>query len=392
MSKQHSRRRIKVDATIPSQWEENFRAYLDAQMTGQTVAKSTLMSAFVASHGLVQRPDQPLFSTLSFAEAKEQNCACPILLANALHNSKDAFLEVDFKETPFDEQETLLLGGPNAMFGQVPVLSGSNLLDSRGDSELPVSIVVFHNVEYASPVMAQVLMEICSKGEIKLWTGEVVDFRDCVLFATTTLRGRHIARMKYLYETTEVEGEQLSGLLKAEAVRAIRADFVATFSTVMVMDSLEVAAVHEALNSTVTNLNARVRQASGIGMEIVLEKSARAFVVKQAILAALRVDEVEAGSGDVHVEAKRLLDNYVIYAVNQLLMRGKVRHGERVVFVCDDDRTLTPFVEEARAKKPNPLLSRMDWRRAKKMDIFNFDANASISKKGLTHLGLERLN
>jgi ATP-dependent Clp protease ATP-binding subunit ClpA len=351
--------RIKVNAIAPSQWETSFLTYLNEKMVGQTQIKRMLLEAFVASHGLVQRPNQPLFTALCVAEQEVERHG-PEYLALALHHDANAFVAINLDRIEGVED---FVGKYDAAQGEQHLLSDNALLLSRGDSELPVSIVVFNGIENSRRDVQEIVDHICRNGEVNLPSGQTVDFRDCVVFVNTTIAARKIARFNHVRMNSGAINEAAQKTVLEQLALSTDRQFINSFTVVASYDSVEVEALRKDMDEQTDAVRRMIEKNAiplGKRLELVLDDAVRENLIGRAIESAMLLDDT-LESGDPAVELARLLKAVIIPPVNQLCMRRGMLGDERMELTMEGDEIalyVQPLVDALESAEPGAASAR----------------------------------
>ncbi|WP_049721372.1 AAA family ATPase [Gilvimarinus polysaccharolyticus] len=169
------------------------KALLRERIVGQPEAMAALDSALDVLKADIADPDRPLWSALLAGPTGVGKTATVKVLAEALTGSADNFCRIDMNTLSQAHYSAALSGAPP---GYVGSKEGHTLFDPvliAGDYSTP-GIVLFDEVEKASPEVLRALLNVLEDGHLRLSAGEkTIDFRNTLLLMTSNLGGRDLS-------------------------------------------------------------------------------------------------------------------------------------------------------------------------------------------------------
>src|SRR5688572_23091016 len=113
-------------------------------------------------------------------------------LAEVLHGSRRHHLRIDCGEYQMDHEVAKLTGAPPGYLGHRethPVLTQARLaaVTSQASS---ISIVLFDEIEKASPSLTRLLLGVLDKASLRLGDNNVVNFERSLIFLTSNVGAR----------------------------------------------------------------------------------------------------------------------------------------------------------------------------------------------------------
>ncbi|WOE31111.1 MULTISPECIES: AAA family ATPase [unclassified Acinetobacter] len=138
-------------------------------------------------------PDRPLAVTLMLGPTGVGKTETVRLIAEAIYGHADAFCRIDMNTLAQAHYAAALTGAPP---GYVGSKEGHSLFDEaaiQGSHTRP-GIILFDELEKASPEVIRGLMNVLDTGKLKLTAGtKTLDFRNCMIFMTSNI-GAHTAQ------------------------------------------------------------------------------------------------------------------------------------------------------------------------------------------------------
>jgi ATP-dependent Clp protease ATP-binding subunit ClpA len=117
-------------------------------------------------------------------------------LAEVIHGSPKHVLRIDCGEYQMEHEVAKLIGAPPGYLGHretQPVLTQMKLNQVMSD-RANVAIVLFDEIEKAAPSLTRLLLGILDKGTLRLGDNTTVQFERTLIFLTSNLGAREMAR------------------------------------------------------------------------------------------------------------------------------------------------------------------------------------------------------
>jgi len=157
---------------------------LSAQVLGQERAITALSDAVRCARmglGDQRRPVGCFLFAGPTGVGKTKLCRA---LADALFDSKDAFIKLDMSEYMEKHTVSRLIGAPPGYVGHE---SGGKLIDRVRTH--PYSVVLFDEIEKAHPDVSALLLQIMEDGTLTDGSGKSADFRHSIIILTSNIGG-----------------------------------------------------------------------------------------------------------------------------------------------------------------------------------------------------------
>ncbi len=117
-------------------------------------------------------------------------------LAEVLHGSAKNVLRIDCGEYQMEHEVAKLIGAPPGYLGHretQPVLTQMKLNQVMSD-RANIAIVLFDEIEKAAPSLTRLLLGVLDKGTLRLGDNTTVQFERTLIFLTSNLGAREMAR------------------------------------------------------------------------------------------------------------------------------------------------------------------------------------------------------
>lgn len=157
-------------------------------------------------------------------------------LAEVIHGSAKNVLRIDCGEYQMEHEVAKLIGAPPGYLGHretQPVLTQMKLNQVMSD-RANVAIVLFDEIEKAAPSLTRLLLGILDKGTLRLGDNTTVQFERTLIFMTSNLGAREMAReMRPTFGFEAIDGATTApddnGRLEEVAIAAVKRKFAPEF-------------------------------------------------------------------------------------------------------------------------------------------------------------------
>lgn len=282
-------------------------------------------------------------------------------IADLLHGSEKLLIKIDCGEFQLEHETAKLIGAPPGYLGHretVPMLTQQGLREATsGSSDL--ALVLFDEIEKASPSLTKLLLGILDKGTLRLGDNTEVNFEKSLIFFTSNLGAREMMK-----EITPEIGFQpasprlkpdLTGKLESIALGAVRKrfspEFVNRIDAIVTYQPLDQESLEAILEHDIKALQSHVNSRLGERcFEIEVSPESRQFLLRKGV-------SQEYGAR----ELKRTMHRELTQPLATMVARGDVAPGAlvRVSFTEGSDRLAitTEFNPELRVPaKPSILI------------------------------------
>ena len=197
---------------------------LHKRVIGQDEAVKALAKAVRRGRVGLKDPNRPIGSFLFLGPTGVGKTELSKALAEALFGDENAMVRIDMSEYMEKHSVSRMVGSPP---GYVGYEEGGQL--SEKVRRNPYSVVLFDEIEKASPEVFNILLQVLDDGHITDGQGRKVDFKNTVIIMTSNAGARSIAAPKRLGFTSVETPEQSSEMMKKGVMDEIKNIFKPEF-------------------------------------------------------------------------------------------------------------------------------------------------------------------
>jgi hypothetical protein len=203
-----------VDASVRSEEEIAFRAFLDENLAGQEEAKEAMVSILNAIRDPLRDPKRPFDSSLMIGPSTAGKTRAFKLLVRWIHGDEEKMMF--FSGSEFEEKHQIqkLLGAPHGYLGYVDIhdpkykapqpgevddsamLSQHNMDNSKLGCKEDIIFCLFDEWEKFHFAFNRFMLRPLREGNAVLNNGRPVNFRNVVICFTSNLAADELERMK----------------------------------------------------------------------------------------------------------------------------------------------------------------------------------------------------
>lgn len=197
---------------------------LHKRVIGQDEAVKALAKAVRRGRVGLKDPNRPIGSFLFLGPTGVGKTELSKALAEALFGDENAMVRIDMSEYMEKHSVSRMVGSPP---GYVGYEEGGQL--SEKVRRNPYSVVLFDEIEKASPEVFNILLQVLDDGHITDGQGRKVDFKNTVIIMTSNAGARSIAAPKRLGFTSVETPEQSYEMMKKSVMDEIKTIFKPEF-------------------------------------------------------------------------------------------------------------------------------------------------------------------
>jgi ATP-dependent Clp protease ATP-binding subunit ClpA len=141
---------------------------------------------------------------------------CAVAMSKAIHNSERHVLRINCNEYTQEHEVAKLLGAPPGFVGHRethPLLCQSRI-NSLASETSPVVIILWDEIEKASPKFADTIMQILDRGSLRVGDNSLVSFEKTYHLFTTNIGYKYTSSGFLSSENQNKEQDQMSALKK----------------------------------------------------------------------------------------------------------------------------------------------------------------------------------
>lgn len=211
---------------------------LHKRVIGQDEAVKALAKAVRRGRVGLKDPNRPIGSFLFLGPTGVGKTELSKALAEALFGDENAMVRIDMSEYMEKHSVSRMVGSPP---GYVGYGEGGQL--SEKVRRNPYSVVLFDEIEKASPEVFNILLQVLDDGHITDGQGRKVDFKNTVIIMTSNAGARSIAAPKRLgftsVETPEQSYEMMKKGVMDEIKNIFKPEFLNRIDDIIVFHPLE---------------------------------------------------------------------------------------------------------------------------------------------------------
>lgn len=232
---------------------------LHQRVFGQSEAVKALAKAIRRGRVGLKDPNRPIGSFLFLGPTGVGKTELSKALAEALFGDEDAMIRIDMSEYMEKHSVSRMVGSPP---GYVGYEEGGQL--SEKVRRNPYSVVLFDEIEKASPDVFNVLLQVLDDGHITDGQGRKVDFKNTVIIMTSNAGARSIVEPKRVgFTSMETEEQSYQNMKKnvMEEVRHIfKPEFLNRIDDMIVFHSLTQEDILEIVKLMTKTVSKRIKE------------------------------------------------------------------------------------------------------------------------------------
>lgn len=232
---------------------------LHQRVIGQSEAVKALAKAIRRGRVGLKDPNRPIGSFLFLGPTGVGKTELSKALAEALFGDEDAMIRIDMSEYMEKHSVSRMVGSPP---GYVGYEEGGQL--SEKVRRNPYSVVLFDEIEKASPDVFNVLLQVLDDGHITDGQGRKVDFKNTVIIMASNAGARSIVEPKRVgFTSMETEEQSYQNMKKnvMEEVRHIfKPEFLNRIDDMIVFHSLTQEDILEIVKLMTKTVSKRIKE------------------------------------------------------------------------------------------------------------------------------------
>ena len=215
-----------IDLKAKTEARQRFEESLRKRVVGQDEAVEQVSEAFEIINADMVDIHKPLCNMLFLGPTGVGKTLLVEAVAEALHGSRDCMTAINCAEYSEDHQIARIIGAPPGYIGHdttEPVICPANLTKGWVDKGPRISILLFDEVEKASPKLHQLMLGIMAKAEMQDGKNRTLDLNRCMIFMTSNVGSRAINQEHIGFKKHDFEAE--FNAISAEAINAAKKKF-----------------------------------------------------------------------------------------------------------------------------------------------------------------------
>ena len=256
-------------------------------------------------------------------------------MAEALFGDEDAMIRIDMSEYMEKHTVSKMIGSPP---GYVGYEEGGQLTEKI--RRKPYSVVLFDEIEKASPDVFNIMLQILDDGHITDAQGRKVDFKNTVIIMTSNAGAKNIIAPKKLGFTADNSEEKSYSAMKdtvmAEVKHMFKPEFINRIDDIIVFHPLNEENVKEIVKLMTKEIVKRVKE--NMNIDINFTDDAITLIAKDGFDPAYGARPL-----------RRELQSRVEDRFAEEFLNGAIKNGENVVIDAKDNELVfnTVKIKEA---------------------------------------------
>jgi len=329
---------------------------LSKKVVGQDRAVHKVAEIYQVFQAGLSNPAKPLGNLLLLGPTGTGKTYLVESAAEILFEDSQAFLKVDCAEFQHTHEIAKLIGSPPGYLGHKetsPALT-QEILDRYRNNRNDFSLVLFDEIEKASPALWQLLLGILDKATLTLGDNRRVDFSRTIIFMTSNLGAKEMSRLlegamgfaptaRHEMEERDLDQKIYRTALEA-AKRNFSPEFMNRIDSVVVFRSLGPAHFQKILDLELAAIQERIFQNSRQKFFFRCTEGAKRILLDCGIHPVY-------GARDL----KRALDKKLVFPIANLLATAQLVTGDFLTVDSDKTQENLVFYKHQRAAQPEPL-------------------------------------
>ena len=295
-------------------------AELGRRVIGQREAVETVSRAIRRSRAGIKDRNRPIGSFLFLGPTGVGKTYLVKVLAKFLFGDQDALVQIDMSEYMERFSVSRLIGAPP---GYVGYEEGGQLTERI--RRRPYSVILLDEFEKAHPDVHNLLLQVLEEGHLTDSFGRRVDFRNTVIILTSNLGTQKLKTDAILGFVSRKEGlmeyREMQTLLKLEAEKVFRPEFLNRIDEVVVFKSLSVKDAFAIVRLEVGKVLERLKEEN---LLVRLDEKAYRFLEKEGFNAQLGARPL-----------KKVITKHIEDRLSEELLSGNLHPGDTVVISAD---------------------------------------------------------
>ena len=324
-----------------------FDEKLSARIVGQENAIHDMSSLYQLFLAGLNQTNRPLGTLLFLGPTGSGKTRVVEAAAEVLFGDSKAIIKIDCAEFQHSHEIAKLIGSPPGYLGHretSPLLTQENLNRFHTD-EVPLSLLLFDEIEKASDALWQLLLGVLDKATLTLGDNRRVDFSRTVIIMTSNLGAREISDLvkgrigfaaakkpNALPEDANYIDEKIRRTAVQAASRNFSPEFMNRIDKVVVFHSLNEQHLREILELELRALQDRIMSSANTKF---------VFQCSDAVKEMLLREGIDYKYGARHL--KRSIDRLLLLPLSNLVATRQVSSGDAVYVDLNDSGSDVEF-------------------------------------------------
>lgn len=297
---------------------------LHERVIGQEEAVTSVSKAIRRGRVGLKEPNRPIGSFLFLGPTGVGKTELSKALAEVLFGDENAIIRIDMSEYMEKHSVSKMIGSPP---GYVGYEEGGQL--SEKVRRKPYSVILFDEIEKASPDVFNVLLQVLDDGHITDGQGRKVDFKNTVIIMTSNAGARSIIEPKRLgFTTIDNEEKNYDSMKKGvmdEVKHIFKPEFINRIDDIIVFHPLNKENVKEIVALLSKTLIKRVEE--NMRVNLVFSDDAVEQIAKEGFDPAYGARPL-----------KRVIQSKIEDALAEEFLSGKFKEGNTIEVKIENEK------------------------------------------------------
>ena len=348
---------VRLNPELSNSGVRHFENELGKRVVGQDRAVRKVAEIYQVFQAGLANPARPLGNLLLLGPTGTGKTYLVESVAAVLFDDPQAFLKVDCAEFQHTHEIAKLIGSPPGYLGhrETPPALTQELLDRHRNDRNNFSLVLFDEIEKASPTLWQLLLGILDKAVLTLGDNRKVDFSRAIIFMTSNLGAKQMSSMLEgaigFAPATGNDDRKSGGLdqkLYRTALEAAKRNFSPEFmnriDSVLVFRTLGLAHYQRILELELGMIQERIFQKSQQKFFFRCTEDAKRILLDEGIHPAYGARNV-----------KRVLNQRLVLPIANLLATAQLATGDFLTVDSDHAQRDLVFYKHQKSIQPEPV-------------------------------------
>lgn len=297
-----------------------------SRIVGQSDATVALTRVLENHLGGFADPRRPLGALLFLGPTGTGKTSAVEAMCEGLFGFRDAMLKIDCGEFQHSHEVAKLIGSPPGYLGhrETPPRLNQKALDQYQTPELPISVLLFDEIEKACDELWHFLLNILDKGMMTAGNGDVTNFTKTIIVMTSNVGAKDMSIAtgdeQFGFQTEqrqETDDRKLKEIALAAARRKFTPEFLNRMDEIVMFNTLSKAQIEEILGLEVGYLQAKLfaKQAA----RLILSPNAKTEILERGYDRKYNARNI-----------RRTIERDIMQPIARAISTLQIKHGEDI--------------------------------------------------------------
>ena len=321
-----------LDPRVKCAQAQEFDQQLSALIIGQENAVRSMGSLYQLFLAGMNQTGKPVGALLFLGPTGSGKTRVVEAAADILFGDPNAVIKVNCAEFQHSHEIAKLIGSPPGYLGHretTPLLSQENL-DRFHTKDIPLSLVLFDEIEKASDSLWKLLLGILDKATLTLGDNQRVDFSQSLIIMTSNLGAREMSELmegrigfaaaQQLNNSNEIDlDEKIQRTAVQAASRNFSPEFMNRIDKIVVFHSLNQGHLRQILDLELRALQGRIMRSA---------RTTFFFSCSDSVKELLLREGMDSRYGARHL--KRSIERLLVMPMSNLVASGQICFGDSI--------------------------------------------------------------